>query len=114
MEFAISIAMVDVTVTMYNHNLNAREVKILEVFLLNLAAQSNASSTKMGMALNPLEKSEQDEILHYRFAWQSSISEEVFAEFKEGLERRFSEGFKMCDLPEGQLFYKENAYIEST
>jgi len=113
-EFAISIAMVDVTVKMNGHDLNNRETKILEVFLLNLVAQSNASSTKMGMALNPLEKSERDEILHYRFAWQSPISEELFAEFKEGLERRFSGAFKMCDLPEGQLLFKENAYIEST
>ncbi|WP_226679827.1 hypothetical protein [Sutcliffiella horikoshii] len=114
MEFAISIAMVDVTVKMNDHDLNDREAKILEVFLLNLAAQSNASSTKMGMALNPLEKSEQDEILHYRFAWHSSISEELFGEFKEGIERRFSGAFKMCDLPEGQLLFEENAYIASS
>ncbi|NLP51173.1 hypothetical protein [Bacillus sp. RO1] len=98
---------------MNGHDLNDREVKILEVFLLNLAAQSNASSTKMGMALNPLEKLENDEILHYRFAWQTSISEELYGEFKEGLERRFSGAFKMCDLPVGELLFKENAYIES-
>ncbi|TYS55896.1 hypothetical protein FZC74_17715 [Sutcliffiella horikoshii] len=114
MEFAISIAMVDVKVKMNNHDLNDREVNILEVFLLNLAAQSNASSTKMGMALNPLEKLEHDTVLHYRFAWQSSISEELYGEFKEGLERRYSVAFKMCDLPEGQLLFKENAYIAST
>ncbi|WP_157663787.1 hypothetical protein [Sutcliffiella horikoshii] len=113
MEFAISIAMVDVTVKMINHDLNEREVKILEVFLLNLAAQSNASTTKMGMALNPLEKLEHDMIIHYRFAWQSSISEELYGEFKEGLERRYSVAFKMCDLPEVQILFMENAYIES-
>ncbi len=106
--------MIDVTVKMKNHDLNEREVKILEVFLLNLAAQSNASSTKTGMAMNPLEKLHNDEVLHYRFAWQSSISEELLGEFKEGLERRFTVAFKMCDLPEGELIYKENAYLERT
>ena len=48
------------------------------------------------------------------FAWQSSISEELFDEFKQELERRFTVAFKMCDLPVGQHKFKENAYIEST
>ncbi|KMJ59887.1 hypothetical protein AB685_03270 [Bacillus sp. LL01] len=103
--------MVDVTVKMNNHDFSDREAKILEVLLLNLSAQSNADSTKMAMALNPLEKFESDEVLSYRFAWQSSISEELFVEFKAGLERRFKGALKMCDLLEGEIVFKENAYL---
>ncbi|MBP0726056.1 hypothetical protein J5Y03_12815 [Bacillus sp. RG28] len=70
--------MVDVKITMEHHNLNEREIKILEVLFLNLSAQTNARITKGGMALNPLEKIEKDAIFHYQFAWQTSISPEQY------------------------------------
>ena len=80
MEITINIAMVDVKVTMDHHNLNEREIKIIEVLFLNLSAQTNARITQSGMALNPLEKKEKDDIFHYQFAWQSSILPEQYEE----------------------------------
>ncbi|WP_152444899.1 hypothetical protein [Bacillus sp. THAF10] len=105
--------MTDVKVIIENQSFSKREQKILEVLLLNLAAQANAQTIGEGMALNPLEFfSEKGELLHYRFAWQKAITQEKYSEFKEGIQRRFNNTFKMCELPQPEISFKENAYAE--
>jgi hypothetical protein len=104
--------MVDVKVKMNSLQLNGREMKILEVLLLNMCAQTNAQVTKGGMALNPLEKTEESNIFHQRLAWQKSITSEQYEEMKEGLSRRITNAIKMCELPEIEIDYKENAYLD--
>lgn len=103
--------MVDVNVIMLQHDLSEREIKIVEVLFLNLAAQVNAHITKNGMALNPLEKKDKDNIFNFQFAWQSPISQEQFEELKIGMNRRFINAAKMCELPEINVSFKENAYL---
>ncbi|MFS0781599.1 hypothetical protein [Bacillus sp. 1P06AnD] len=110
-EIHINIAMVDVNITMNNHNLCEREIKIIEVLFLNLCAQTNALVTKGGMALNPLEISKKDSIFNYRFAWQSSISPRQYGEIEEGIKEQISNAIKMCGLPEVGIGFKENAYL---
>jgi hypothetical protein len=109
-EIHINIVMVDVNVTMSNHQLSEREMKILEVLLLNLSAQTNAQITKEGMALNPLEKKRKDEIFHYQLAWQSSILPEQYQQIQEGLSRRFTNAIKMCGLSDIDIKFKEHSY----
>ncbi|MHC0038768.1 hypothetical protein [Pseudoneobacillus sp. C159] len=104
--------MVDVKVSNNEIDLNEREKKILEVFLLNLCAQANAQATTKDMAFTPLEKENQD-ILHFQFAWQSSIASETYVELKEGFDRRIKVALKMCGLPECDITYKENSYLNS-
>lgn len=103
--------MVDVNVTMDNHNLSDRENKIIEVLFLNLCAQANAQVIKEGMALTPIEKSEKDSIFHYQFAWQSSILPEQYEEFIMGVERRIINTIKMCELPQVDIRFNENSYL---
>jgi hypothetical protein len=104
--------MVDVKVSNNEIDLNEREKKILEVFLLNLCAQANAQATANNMAFNPLEKEKQD-IFHFQFAWQSSILTDKYEEFKEGMDRRIKSSLKMCELPECNISYNENAYLST-
>ncbi|MFE7065111.1 hypothetical protein ACFVAD_23680 [Sutcliffiella sp. NPDC057660] len=111
MEIHINIAMVDVKVKMNDLQLNERETKILEVLLLNMCAQTNAQVTKGGMALNPLRKTEESNIFHQQLAWQQSITSEQYEQMKEGLSRRITNAIKMCELPEVEIDYKENAYL---
>ncbi|MGE8205717.1 hypothetical protein ACQKP0_14265 [Heyndrickxia sp. NPDC080065] len=111
MEIQIKIAMVDINVIMNNHDLSEREMKIIEVLFLNLAAQVNAQITKDGMAFNPLDKNGKDDIFHFQFAWQSSLSPDKYEEIKAGINRRFTNTIKMCNLPEINITFKENAYL---
>ncbi|MDP4087494.1 MAG: hypothetical protein Q8934_23300 [Bacillota bacterium] len=104
--------MVDVKVSNNEIDLNEREKKILEVFLLNLCAQANAQATSNNMAFNPLAKEKQD-ILHFQFALHSSIPTEKYGEFKEGMDRRIKSALKMCELPECDISYKENSYLNT-
>lgn len=106
----INIATVDVIVKMDNHHLTKRELKIMEVLFLNLAAQVNAQVIKNGMALNPLERKENEDIFHYRLAWQQSISLDQYEEMKAGISNRYTIAIKMCELPEATILFKENAY----
>jgi len=103
--------MVDVNVTMNNHNLSDRENKIMEVLFLNLCAQANAQIIKGGMALTPIEKMEEDSIFSYQLAWQSSILPEQYKEFIEGIKTRITNTIKMCELPEVSISFKENSYL---
>ncbi|MGV3466027.1 MAG: hypothetical protein ACO1OT_12130 [Heyndrickxia sp.] len=96
---------------MNNHNLSDRENKIIEVLFLNLCAQANAQIIKSGMALNPIEKSEKDSIFKYQLAWQSSILPEQSKEFIEGIKVRIINSIKMCELPEVDINFLENSYL---
>ncbi|RLQ93354.1 hypothetical protein [Falsibacillus albus] len=94
-----------------NHDLNAREERIFEVFLLNLAAQANACATKQNMMLNPLEK-DRDVLFHHKFSFHPAISTEVYEELKSGIENRFSSAFKMCELEQIEMDFRLNIYFE--
>lgn len=101
--------MVNITVSKKDHNLTEREQKFLEVLLLNLSAHANAYCIKEGMAINPIEK--QDfQLFNYQFAWQHSISKELFDEFIEAIQTRFDTAFKMCGLEDIKVHLVENAY----
>jgi len=63
------------------------------------------------MTLNPLEKNEKDDISHYQFAWQKSISPEHYEKIKEGINIQISNAIKMCELPEIKVTFKENSYL---
>ncbi|MEN2768600.1 hypothetical protein [Ornithinibacillus xuwenensis] len=102
--------MVDVIVTKVNHDFNNREQKILEVLLLNLAAHANAQTTKQDMAINPIE-AVAGQVFSKQFAWQKSISEGVYKDFIEALERRFQTAFNMADIENVTIHFQENAYL---
>ncbi|WP_053351192.1 hypothetical protein [Ornithinibacillus contaminans] len=102
--------MVDVTVSKENHDYNEREQKIFEVLMLNLASHANGQTVKIGMAMNPLKKSASD-LFASQFAWQTSIENEVYEEFVEGVKRRYQVAFKMCDLEDVMIKFQENSYL---
>jgi hypothetical protein len=89
----------DVKVVKANHDLSEREILIIEVLFQNLCATANSFIVKMGMALNPQDK-EQNDIFHYRLAWQSSIPEEQAEEFKESIIGRIQGAVKMSGIEE--------------
>jgi hypothetical protein len=103
--------MVDVKVSKLNNDLNERETKLIEVLLLNLDAQANAQVTKANMMFNPLEKKEGEDIFHFQFAWQSSITSEKCVELKEAIEKRFEPSLKMGGLVELNITLTENSYL---
>ena len=103
--------MVDVTITLENNDFTNREIEILEVLFLNLAAFSNFQVVKKDLALNPIEEKEKDAIFKHQFAWQSSISPELFEEFIEAITRRYVTAIKMCGFPEAKISFNENSYL---
>ena len=103
--------MVDVKVSKRNNDLNGRETKIIEVLLLNLAGQANARVTQADMALNPLDKKEGEDIFHYQFAWQSSITSEKYGELKEAIEKRYEPSLKMCGIVDVNITFTENSFL---
>jgi hypothetical protein len=111
-EISINIAMVDITVSKENHGFTAREQKIFEVLLLNLAAHANAMITKDGMAFLPLEKNAQD-LFSYQFAWQKSLSQEQYQEFYESVKSRYETAFKMTEMDHMKISFLENAYLNN-
>ncbi|MCU9613077.1 hypothetical protein OEV98_05875 [Caldibacillus lycopersici] len=96
---------------MNDQNLTEREMKIIEVLFLNLCAQTSARITNKGMALTPLEKVEEATIFHYQFAWQSAIERAQYEEIVEGIKRQIGNALKMCGLPEANIHFTENAYL---
>lgn len=103
--------MVNVSISKGNHDLTVRELKYLEVLWLNLAAQANAYTIKEGMALNPLEKQDLH-LFNYQFAWQHSITRELYEKFIVAIQQRYNMAFKMCDLEDLSVNFLENAYLE--
>src|SRR5690606_4652719 len=108
----INVAMVNVLVNSEGNDYNEREQKILEVLLLNLAAQANAQTTQKGMAMNPIDR-EKDELFHYQFTWQKSLSEEKYNEFAEAVKNRYDVAFQMCELENVHLSFNVNSYSKS-
>ncbi|WP_042142077.1 hypothetical protein [Paucisalibacillus sp. EB02] len=102
--------MVEVTVSKENHDLNERELKIVEVLLLNLAAHANMIATKGNMMFNPLDKQNHD-LFSFQFTWQKSITEETYKEFIETLERRYHTALMMCELEDISIRHQENSYL---
>lgn len=105
--------MVDIQVLKPNHDLNAREQKILEVLFLNLAAHANAQVTGVNMMFNPLDRLNINMIFNFRFAWQSSITPAQFEELKAGIESRYKNALVMCDILEANIVFAENTYLTS-
>ncbi|TKC15260.1 hypothetical protein [Robertmurraya kyonggiensis] len=109
MGICITIATVDIKVSNYELDLSGREKKILAVLLLNLCAQANVQVTAQSMAMNALEKDAED-IMHFQFEWQSSLSLDTYQKFKEGVERRFKTALQMCEVEGNHITFAENNY----
>ncbi|MEQ2528838.1 hypothetical protein EKG37_01430 [Robertmurraya yapensis] len=109
MGIRITIATVDIKVSNYELDLSGREKKILAVLLLNLCAQANAQTIAQDMAMNALEKDAED-IMHFQFGWQSSLSLEKYQAFKAGVERRFKTALQMCEVEGNHITFIENNY----
>lgn len=104
--------MVDIKVSKENNDFNEREQKILEVLLLNLAAQANAQTIKEGMAMNPLERKE-NELYSYQFAWQKAITEQQYEEFVDAVNKRYNSAFKMSEISDVNISFQENSYLKT-
>lgn len=104
--------MVDIKISKENDDFTERELKILEVLLLNLAAQANALVIKEGMAMNPLERKE-NELFSYQFAWQKAITEQQYEEFIEAVNRRYIQAFKMSEISDVNIGFHENSYLQA-
>ncbi|RDI45575.1 hypothetical protein [Falsibacillus pallidus] len=105
-----NVSMLNVEVVKEQHDFSERELKILDVLLLNLCANANMNVLKQGMAMNPIEQGS-DHIFGVQLAWAQSITPEVNEEFKEAIDKRFKTGFKMCDIEGAQVSFVENAYL---
>lgn len=110
MEILINVAMVDITVSKENHVLTERELKIVEVLLLNLAAHANMLVTKENMMFNPLEKQDKD-LFSFQFAWQKSLTEESYIEFAETVEKRYQTALMMSEIEDVSIRLQENSYL---
>ncbi|GAA0335928.1 hypothetical protein GCM10008967_27920 [Bacillus carboniphilus] len=104
--------MVDIKVSKEKNDFKERELKLLEVLLLNLAAQANAQTIKEGMAMNPLERKE-NELYSYQFAWQKAITEHQYDEFMEAVSRRYNQAFKMSEISDVNIGFLENSYLQT-
>jgi hypothetical protein len=112
-EIFINVAMVDVTVSKVGHDYNERELKMIEVLLLNLAAHANMLVTKGNMMFNPLEKNEED-LFRFQFAWQKSLSEEQYKEFIESVEKKYNTALMMSTIENVRIYFQENSYLINT
>ncbi|MGD6993121.1 hypothetical protein [Sutcliffiella horikoshii] len=109
MEYSIKVATSDVKVTVADNNYSERELKIIEVLMLNIAAPANAHVTGENMAFNPLSREEKD-IFHFQLAWQNSLDKEKYFELEETLERRFGVALKMSDIKDVNITFNVNSY----
>jgi hypothetical protein len=111
-EISIGISMVDIKVSKDNNDFNEREQKILEVLLVNLAAQANAQTIKENMVINPLDRKE-NELYSIQFAWQKAITEQQYGEFVEAVNRRYNTAFKMSEISDVNVSFHENSYLQT-
>ncbi|WP_108671369.1 hypothetical protein [Peribacillus acanthi] len=100
------INLTNVNLSKKDHALSEREVRIIEVLLLNLCAQSNASVTKENAALNPVAKDVED-VFNINMVFQNPISLEKGTELKETIERRIGNALKMSGLEGFDLVVSE-------
>jgi hypothetical protein len=108
-EFPIKVATSDVKVTVADNNYSERELKLIEVLMLNITAPANAHVTGENMVFNPLAKEEKD-IFHFQLAWQNSLDKEKYSEFEETLERRLGVALKMSDINDVTITFNANSY----
>ena len=106
----MKIATVDIKVQVKENDFTKRELKLLEVLFLNIAAPANAQITGIGLAFNPLPLEEKD-IFHMQFAWQNSLEETVYLEMKETLNRRFEIALKMSNIEGASIVFKKNSFV---
>ncbi len=105
----LNIATVDVKVQVNENDFTERELKLLEVLFLNIAAPANAQITGIGLAFNPLSLGEKD-IFYMQFAWQNSLEDKVYSEMKETLNRRFEIALKMSNIEGVTIKLIENSF----
>ena len=104
--------MVDIKVSKENNDFNEREQKLLEVLLTNLAAFANSQATEENVALNPLDRNE-NELYGMQLAWQKSITDEQYEDLVEGIKRRYKQAFKMAEISDAHISFLENSYLQA-
>lgn len=78
---------------------------------LNLAAQANAQVTGENMMFTPLIRNQAEVVFNFQFAWQTSISEEQYAELEEGIERKFNNALLMYGIKDTLINFEVNTYL---
>lgn len=112
MEFLIKVATTDLKLSVSNNDYSERELKLIEILMLNVAAPANAQITGENLAFNPLDKDEND-IFHFQFAWQKSLEEKLYNEFEETFNRRIGIAFKMSNINDVTTTFKINSFQTS-
>ena len=109
MEFLIKIATLDIKIEVEENNFSTRELKLIEVLVINIASPVNGQVTGGNMSFNPLPTDKND-IFHFRFAWQNSLEEDKYSEIKETLERRIGLALNMSDIKDATITFNVNSY----
>lgn len=108
-EFPIKIATLDIKITVEENNFSERELKLIEVLVINIASPVNGQVTGGNMSFNPLSMENKD-IFHFQFAWQNSLEEDKYSDLKETLERRIGVALTMSDIKDGTITFNVNSY----
>lgn len=103
------VSTIDIRISKNNYDFNERELKILEVLILNLSAHANAQVNGCLIALNPIEKLEKN-IFSYQIAFQEPITYEKYEKLKEAINARVNCALKMCDIENYEITYIENSF----
>ena len=110
MEFSINVATSDIKITLASNDYSERELKFIEVLMLNIVAPANALVTGVDMALNSFEK-EENVIFHTQLAWQKSLDESLYNELEESLYRRIETALKMSKVDHATITFNVNSYM---
>jgi hypothetical protein len=81
-----------------SHDFTERELKILEVLLLNAVVFGTSRLVNKGAFLNPIVSDERDMLLNKQIVIEEEVENSLFDKIKEDLDRRLFNSLKRCGV----------------